>query len=121
MPRRRAKSQKPQYKMVNVDFNDKEKLDANSWIEHTEISLIDHLLTVADANYKSSFSRDDYHDCYVASLTPKSPVKGTNEINVYIIRHRDFQKLLEITCYFWTVMLDNGENGYSLSFDEFDW
>lgn len=112
---------KDNYSMINVDFNDKEKRDINTWIEGRTVVLSDELLDAVDGNFKVSFSRDDYHDLYLASFTSKQKINGRKKRPIYLLRHADFTKLLAIAIYFFKVMLDSGMNDYTPELSEYDW
>ena len=107
------------HKMVNVDFSLEERDTINSWLKAFKGSFEQVALEIVDSSFKLSVSFDEYHDCYLASLTPKTGRK--NDRPVYLLRHQDFDKLVGVTMYFFSQCLASGENEYDQSEHSYDW
>ncbi len=121
MARPQNKKRPVTFEMVNVDFNDSEKQEISLWLEDHPTDRFFEVLDIVDAGYKVSISRDEYHDCYVASLTNKKPASNAKVSFVYLLRHSDFSKVCGLLFYYWIVVLAQGENIPMLKTDKYDW
>lgn len=97
------------FRFNQVYFNDREKSHYEKWIAGRQTDVLDILQTFADQGLKLSLSFDNQKDVYIASITFK---KGKAHLRnqVFMIRHADLEKLIRITLFYLTEVIDYGAN-----------
>jgi hypothetical protein len=123
MSKRTNRSNSPtiKYGMVNVEFTPKEKGEIGVYLHGLDIQIADLILMATDSSHKISFSRDDYHECYVCSITDKRSITNRKENPVYLLRHADLDKLFGIAWWFFVEALQRGENAFASEANVYDW
>lgn len=108
-PKKTAGGSPTDYQLVNVHFNDKERAEFIAWADGLEGNVENDLLDIADGGFKVSFSRDNYNETYVTSLTAKTPINVKLKNHVFVIRHSDPIKCMALAAYTFRILLRGGE------------
>lgn len=109
------------FNMVNVDFSMEDRILINDWLASRTIDIIDTLINVAEAGFKVSLSWSKNDEAFTLSLTDRRPKKRGVKSNVYLLRHKDAEKLVGVATYFWNVTLQGGENYDYSTGSDVDW
>lgn len=121
MPRRKASPNgaMPKYHLINLDFSHDDRKKIKLFITDMVTPLPDLMQEIVDAGFKFSTSYDEYHECYVGSLTHKA--SSSKEKPVYTYRHNDFETLLGIGFYVFVILLVRGDAELAQENTDLDW
>ena len=121
MPRKSAKPKAnlASYKLINLDFSYDERKQVRVFITDMVTSTSDAMLQIVDAGFKFSVSYDEYHECYIGSLTHKASSSKTKP--VYTYKHNDFETLLAIAFYIFVILLVRGDAELAQENTDLDW
>ena len=104
---RKPKNQQRSYEFKSVNFSLKQQTHYQSWVENRTGVLIDVLTNLCDNGVKFTISFDNQQQCYISSCTFKAEnLPCSNQI--FMLRHSDPEKLIYITDYYVTKVLDFG-------------
>jgi len=99
-----------EYGFKSVFLGDEQRVHFAEWAKDRSETPLDSLRSLADSNIKASISYDYKQDAYQISLTfrnEKLPCFGT----VYMIRHRDMNRLIGLAWFYVSEYLDMGNLG----------
>lgn len=122
---RRTRNPKPpvdlsSFRSVYLDFTDQERNEITSILDGIDFDLASLMDENTTDGWKVSFSYSSGWDNYVLSLTPKTVLDFPSNI-VYIFRHRDFNRVLQVLYFFFTVMVKNSDARLSSGSEGNDW
>jgi len=110
-----------EYKLVNVYFNDRERVEYEKWFADLDQVQLTDLHLVVEGGFKVSQSYDDHNESYVVALTGKKPFNKALKSMVFVIRHADYHKACLLATYFYAVILAGGEQLPKSMSSELDW
>lgn len=102
-----ARRELPNYKLINVWFNDKEKLEYDSYANSRTRAIEDLILDIIEAGAKVSFTAQDEGETYLTSISIK-PTKKIKVGKVLMYRHSDLTKSFSIAHYHFTEVSNYG-------------
>ena len=107
------------YDLNYVDFSHNERKKIIDWIAQRKYTIEDCLVALQEQNVKVSISLDQNNGSTQISVTPrdkKLPAFG----NVYIYKHVELKKSLQLALYHFREVLDNG-NKFTAIDNDLDW
>jgi len=105
---------------INVDFNDKERIEVNAWLESRTLDDANVVLCLCERGYKVSVSFSSGRPCWYVSLTGKDTDTRYDGYCV-VCSHADFSKAIAVAAYVAEVLLENEALPLPGQSDDLNW
>lgn len=109
------------FEMVPVHFNDSEKVEYETWAKGRDKLEVGDITFIVEGGFKISLSYDKGTQIFTCSLTGKDTPQKKLAKKVFLLKHKDSVKLFGLALYFFTVILNSGEQLPKDMVDDLDW